>query len=203
MSSGNEPKAVKKRSGRKRLPPLAPGPALQFVVASHPDDFKADDTMRHIRSHVMYKHRGNQEPRSESPPDMFTRRGRNKALSVSRTPSPMVTPTQSPFEDCNHFAPVSMRRSTVWDGEFHTLLSQSPCADPARELATRVIAATTAEPVPARSAPPAYNQNSEYPFPTSALVGTESLDHLRSLYVDRRDLVYGEAVHRPSALLIW
>lgn len=38
----NDLNAPGKRVGRKRLPPLVPGAALQFEVASHPDDFRAD-----------------------------------------------------------------------------------------------------------------------------------------------------------------
>jgi hypothetical protein len=50
-----EPRPDKKRIGRRRLPPLEPGPALKFVVADHPDDFRAGNTMRSVRSHSMYK----------------------------------------------------------------------------------------------------------------------------------------------------
>jgi hypothetical protein len=66
MTSSSDPKPSKRRVGRRRLPPLAPGPSLQFVVANHPDDFRAGRTMRHVRSHVMYKHR---EHRASSDPD--------------------------------------------------------------------------------------------------------------------------------------
>lgn len=69
MASNSDPDLRKKRSGRKRLPPVAPGPPLQFVTATHPDDFKADSTMRNVRSHVMYKHHAHdaqQAPKSRS-----------------------------------------------------------------------------------------------------------------------------------------
>ncbi|KAJ4299166.1 hypothetical protein N0V90_004410 [Kalmusia sp. IMI 367209] len=181
MASGSGSKPTKKRAGRKRQPPLAPGPALQFVVASHPDQFRAENTMRHVRSHVMYKHRG--EQRGGSPTEISKSRERRQgSAALTRTPSPMTASSDGALEDAYHLAPTSRRRSTVWDGAFYQYLSQSPSIDPLRNIAARIIAATTAD--PARSAPPAFEEESEYPFPSSgSALGSESLDELRELYI--------------------
>lgn len=196
MTSKNDPKASKKRVGRKRLPPLAPGPPLQFVVASHPDDFKADETMRNIRSHVMYKHRGEQRGGSKSPRDRSKSGERSgRPMPGTRTPSPMTTTSEGTFEDSNFLAPPGRRRSTIWDGDFYRLMSQSPSVDPMRNLAARIIAATTAE--PARSAPPTFDQGSEFPFP-SAPLGQESLEDLKNLYVETGEFCQGSHPFRQS-----
>ena len=73
--SSNENRSSRRRTGRRRLPPLAPGPSLQFVVANHPDQFRDGQTMRHIRSHVMYQHRESQQHRgiSRSPGERSNR----------------------------------------------------------------------------------------------------------------------------------
>ncbi|KAF2260045.1 hypothetical protein CC78DRAFT_571455 [Lojkania enalia] len=176
MTSPTEPKSTKKRAGRKRLPPLAPGPALQFVVASHPDDFKADDTMRNIRSHVMYKHRGEQRGIS---PLRGSRSTERRRATFTRTPSPMTTASDGYLEDSNYLAPPR-RRSTIWDGQFIQFMSQSSQLGPARDLAARIISATTAE--PPRSAPPTFDQGSEFPFLGSNILGQQSLEDLKNLH---------------------
>jgi hypothetical protein len=193
MTSKNDSKSSKKRTGRKRLPPLAPGPSLQFVVASHPDDFKADDTMRNIRSHVMYKHRGEQRGGSRSPRNRSKSGGSSSGMTrpMTRTPSPMTTGSEGYLDDSGFLAPPSRRRSTIWDGEFYRLMSQSPSVDPMRNLAGRIIAATTAE--PARSAPPAFDQGSEYPFPGNSSMNDESLDELKNLYFDGGEFCQGQS----------
>ncbi|KAF2110852.1 hypothetical protein BDV96DRAFT_192468 [Lophiotrema nucula] len=187
MTSQSDPKASKKRAGRKRLPPLAPGPALQFVVASHPDDFKADETMRNVRSHVMYKHRG--EQRGVSPRDRSKSGERsNRRIAGTRTPSPMTTNSDGILEDDNifpegnSFLAPPRRRSTVWDGQFIQLMSQSAQMGPVRDLAARIISACTAE--PARSAPPTFHQGSEFPFPSGSAIAQESLQDLKAVYVE-------------------
>ena len=147
MASKDESKASKKRAGRKRLPPLAPGPALQFVVASHPDDFKADDTMRNVRSHVMYKHRGEQG-RSRSPSvKSMSGRSSSRPISATRTPSPLMRRrrTESMPGD-NHFLAPRDQRCGGWEGGFYPLMPQCQLADPDRDLARRILVAATAEP---------------------------------------------------------
>lgn len=183
MTSPNEPKPAKKRAGRKRLPPLAPGPELQFVVATHPDDFKADDTMRNVRSHVMYKHRGEQRSPGERPKGDERS---SSAVPVTRTPSPMVGSSEGFLGDPNFLVPTSSRRrSTIWDGDFYNIMSQSPQGHPLRDLAARIIQATTAE--PARS-PATLGQSAGYPFPSSSSLGQESLEDLKNLYISNIEL---------------
>ncbi|KAF2815827.1 uncharacterized protein BDZ99DRAFT_541746 [Mytilinidion resinicola] len=90
MASGSDPDQRRKRSGRKRLPPVAPGPPLQFVTATHPDDFKADSTMRNIRSHVMYKHHSHdaqQTPKSRPSTPSSTRRKSSTPSNDSKSES--------------------------------------------------------------------------------------------------------------------
>ncbi|KAL5423997.1 hypothetical protein PMIN04_003455 [Paraphaeosphaeria minitans] len=176
-------KPVKKRAGRKRQPPLAPGPALQFVVASHPSQFKDENTMRHVRSHVMYKHRC--EPRGGSPTEGSRSRQGSAALTI--TPSPMTTSSDGALEYIFNLPPAARRRSTVWDDAWYQYMSQSPSIDPFRNLAARIIAATTAE--PARRAPPTFEHESEHPFPSAATFsGSESLDDLREIFLKNSNL---------------
>lgn len=100
----------------------------------------------------------------------------------------MTAGSDGMIEDSNFLAPPR-RRSTIWDGDFYQYMgSQSPSIDPARNLAARIIAATTAE--PARSAPPSIDQGSEYPFPaSSSALGQESLDDLKDQYTCNPDLL--------------
>ncbi|KAF2439552.1 hypothetical protein P171DRAFT_436202 [Karstenula rhodostoma CBS 690.94] len=184
MSPDSGPKPIKKRAGRKRQPPLAPGPPLQFVVVSHPSHFKDESTMRHVRSHVMYKHRGEQRggsPTAEGP------RSRQSSAALTGTPSPMTTSSDGALEDTFNLPPAARRRSTVWDDAWYQYMSQSPSIDPLRNLAARIIAATTTK--PAKSAPPTFEHKSEYPFPSAATFsGTESLDDLRELFLKNSNL---------------
>ncbi|KAF2832365.1 hypothetical protein CC86DRAFT_442635 [Ophiobolus disseminans] len=179
MASPSDPRSSKKRVGRKRLPPLAPGPSIQFVVASHPDEFKAGETMRNVRSHVMYKHR---EHRGPSPSNRRkSREGSRTPAIVTRTPSPMTTSSDGVLEDNNFLAPSSARHSgTVWNEQFYDYTSQPP-TDPFRTLAARIISATTA--TPARSAPPMFEQASEFPFAGHVVLGHESLEDLKQEYM--------------------
>ncbi|KAF2683085.1 hypothetical protein K458DRAFT_50432 [Lentithecium fluviatile CBS 122367] len=184
MASPNETKTTKRRVGRKRLPPLPQGAPIQFVVASHPDDFRADKTMRHVRSHVMYKHRG--EQRGASP------RARSKsgersdlAAATTRTPSPLTTSPEGVYQSSEFLAPPGPS-STIWEGDFYQYISQSPSIDPVRNLAARIIAATATE--PSRSAPPSFDA-SEYPFPPTADGSRQdSLEDLKIQYVGNTDL---------------
>ncbi|KAF2006004.1 hypothetical protein P154DRAFT_530286 [Amniculicola lignicola CBS 123094] len=189
--ASNEPKGTKKRVGRKRLPPLAPGPALQFVVASHPDDFKADDTMRNIRSHVMYKHRGEQRegpPRDRSKSGEPRTRPRARPKSSTRTPSPMTTSSDGMMEDIN-FLTTTRGRSTTWDSEISNYISYSPQLGPMRDLATRIISATTSE--PSRSAPATFDPSIEFPFPPSPSLGMDSLEELKQIYMNNEFFCQG------------
>ncbi|KAF1848922.1 uncharacterized protein K460DRAFT_404184 [Cucurbitaria berberidis CBS 394.84] len=180
MASPSDPKPSKKRIGRKRLPPLAQGPAIQFVVATHPDEFRAGETMRNVRSHVMYKHR---EQRGSSPSDRTKSREGSSAPTTMQTPSLMTTSSDGVLEDNNFLAPTPIRHhSTIWDRDFYRYSIQSPSADPTRSLAARIISAITAE--PARSAPPVFEEACEYPFPANTMLRHESLEKLRQEYIN-------------------
>lgn len=181
MASPSDPKPSKKRVGRKRLPPLAPGPSIQFVVANHPDEFKAGETMRNVRSHVMYKHR---ELRGSSPSEKGkSRDGSRTPRKTTRTPSPRSTNSDGILEENTFLAPTPIRHhSTIFDGEFYRYNTQSPSTDPMRLLTARIISATTA--APARSAPPSFEGSSEYPFPANVVLGHESLEDLKNEYMN-------------------
>jgi hypothetical protein len=182
MASSSEPIPSKKRTGRKRLPPLAPGPSIQFVVASHPDEFRSGDTMRNVRSHVMYKHRGSRGP---SPSDKRkSREGSRTPADATRTPSPMQNTSGGVLEDSNFLAPSSARNpSTLWNEQYYSYTSQPP-TDPIQVLVQRIISAITA--TPARSASPMLEAVSEYPFPDAG-TGQESLESLKQEYIGNTD----------------
>ncbi|KAF1829345.1 hypothetical protein BDW02DRAFT_583768 [Decorospora gaudefroyi] len=171
MASSNDPKPSRRRVGRRRLPPLAPGPALQFVVANHPDDFRADRTMRHVRSHVMYKHREN---RGASDPDIARSREDSSALiSMANTPSPTRTDPDAVSLTDSLLAPASTGYHDTYSRR-----TSSHSLDFLRTLAARILSATTTT-APVRSAPPAFDEPSEYPFPTSNAAAHESLEDLK------------------------
>ncbi|KAF2278955.1 uncharacterized protein EI97DRAFT_440451 [Westerdykella ornata] len=189
MTSTNEPKPTKKRTGRKRLPPLAPGPTLQFLVASHPDDFKADNTMRNVRSHVMYKHRGEHYGIRRSHSASYRSKSTEieaKARAFTRTPSPRAAESGGRSVESGLFAPPSSGgKSAAWDTEFHDMLSQTTSANPLRNLATRIIAAITVE--QARSTPPVFGHVSEYPFPRRNSWENDSLEDVKTLYIQNNE----------------
>lgn len=183
MTTPNESRVSKRRPGRRRLPPLAPGPALQFVVANHPDEFKADRTMRHVRSHVMYQHRDfrHGQSREGSAEDG----GRSSTVAGrSGTSSPGTTRSDSTHQRSDDVSPTSTRnRSGAWDGTSRECVRYNCSVDPVRHLAHRVIMATSA--APARSAPPFLEQNFEVPFWSDTASSSEQdpLDDLRRQYM--------------------
>lgn len=185
MSSSSDPKASKKRVGRKRKPPLPPGPPMQFVVANHPDQFKAGQTMRNVRSHVMYKHR---EQRGPSPGGKGKSvDGRRTPGTITRTPSPLATQSDGGVEhnefNSRFLAPSAARSSNAaWDQDLYKYTSESPSNSPARDLAARIISATTAS--PARSAPPMFEDATQFPFPGSHIADPSSLDTLKQNYIN-------------------
>lgn len=184
MASANDFGSVRKRVGRKRKPALAPGPSLQFVVASHPDKFRDTETMRNVRSHVMYKHQERRgSPSSDRP------QSREEGLPfLERTPSPMTTPSvatiDSRFLSPN---PVTRLRSSSWNGGHNRSYIQSAVTNPFRSLVSRIISATTI--APARSAPPIFEDASEYPFSTNNVLAVECLDELKQRYINSTPFV--------------
>lgn len=193
MASPGESSSSKKRIGRKRLPPLAPGPPIQFVVASHPDDFKADSTMRNVRSHVMYNHR---EQRGSSPLDKGKGKESGGASGVNtRTPSPMTTASDGILEDNTFLSPTQLRRSgTVSNQDFYNYTSGPQPRQPMRTLAARIISTITA--TPARSAPPEVHESIEFPFPEQAFSSQDSLENLTQAYINSTQFFcHGESKH--------
>ncbi|KAH8723409.1 hypothetical protein GQ44DRAFT_741037 [Phaeosphaeriaceae sp. PMI808] len=183
MSPSSESKSSKRRTGRKRQPPLAPPPSIQFVIAGHPDEFKDGTTMRNIRSHVMYKHR---ESRGSSPLEKGKEReGSSTPASLRRTSSSMATSSSEGVLDDSYFlAPTPTRpSSTVLNQEFYNYTSVSPATDPRRTLTARIISATD----PARSASPMFQEALESPFIGNNVSGHESLESLKQEYIHSTD----------------
>jgi len=101
---------------------------------------------------------------------------------MTRTPSPMTTSSDGALEESNFLTPGTRGRNSIWDSAFYQDMSQSATVDPSRHLAARIIAATTAK--PPRSAPPAFEEETEYPFPSAGdVLGSESLDDLRDQWI--------------------
>jgi hypothetical protein len=180
MASPSETKSSKKRIGRKRLPPLAPGPSIQFVVASHPDDFRDGATMRNVRSHVMYKHKdGRVSPPSEK---RKSREGSKTPAVPTRTPSPMTFTSDGVLDNDNVLmTSSSKRKNTEWNEESYNYTSDSYTTSPVRTLAARIISATTA--APARSIPAMFEQPSEFPFIEHSALTQASLASLRQEHI--------------------
>jgi hypothetical protein len=181
MATPNESRVSKKRVGRRRLPPLAPGPAFQFVVANHPDEFKADQTMRHVRSHVMYQHR---DFRHEQSREESTENGEGSSTVVARssTSSPDTTRSGITHQQIDRLPPTPTRdRSGTWHGDSRECARYNCSVDPVRHLAHRVIMATST--APTRSAPPFFEQNTEFPFWSGTAPEQEPLDDLSRQYI--------------------
>jgi len=175
MASSSESKPTKRRAGRRRLPPLAQGPALQFVVANHPDDFRAGKVMRNVRSHVMYKHRENS---GSSPPDLGnSREGTSGPSNGTPSPSPPMTSSGSRLQT------TSMRQyNTRWGQDPYDIQTPSPSTNPVRRLAAQIL--TGARAVPTRSASPICESASEYPFPARDTMSPEPLEDLKHNWIN-------------------
>jgi hypothetical protein len=181
MSSSSHQKSSKKRAGRKRQPPLAPGPAFQFVVANHPEDFRAGATMRNVRSHVMYQHRGeggsshsNKGTRRLS---STTKAGTTRKLSLPRTTSDGILENNS-FSTTSSLQLLGSELGEDYYNYTPLLLEPGSM----RALAARIIAATTS--APARSsAPPTFGDASKFPLIEGHAVAAESLENLRRDYM--------------------
>ena len=178
--ASNDPKPSKRRTGRHRLPPLAQGPALQFIVATHPDDFRATTVLRNVRSHVMYKH---QETRASSPATLArSREGSNGPSALTRTPSPATTDSFGILPTTAPVAPAYSRgyESTLSLHAFEAYSPSSP-TDSLRSLAARILSMES--PTSTHSAPPDCEESSEYPFPRSNNFQNESLGDLKREWI--------------------
>lgn len=179
MASPSESSSSRRRPGRRRLPPLEPGPALQFVVANHPDQFKAGKTMRHVRSHVMYKHRTERKTPSHDRPHTQLQRSAS-AYAASTT----LTGSDASTSELGYFAPTHPRpRSGTWSGPAppeHT--SQTAAPSVLRNLINQILSSTLGSYV--RSAPPIFEDASGFPFPGLYGSHSGSLDGIISNYID-------------------
>jgi hypothetical protein len=179
MPSCNAQKFSKKRVGRKRLPPLTPGPLLQFVVASHPDEFRTGDTMRNVRSHVMYKHRGQQ---GFSPLEKDGKRdGDDAPAHATRTPSPMTTSFDNTIHDNGFMAWRAPRAVIAWEESSNNYTSGLYSISPTRSLAARIISATTTP--PAGFVPLTSEEASGLPFAANQISNLECLATLQHEYI--------------------
>lgn len=192
--SSKDQRPAKRRAGRHRLPPLAPGPALHFIVATHPDDFRATAVLRNVRSHVMYKH---QETRASSP--TVTNRSRESSSAPSAltpTPSPTATDCFGVLQTTTSSAPAPRGSSkSVLNERASEGRSPPPPVDPLRSLAERILSA--ANRTSTRSAPAAYEGASEYPFSRDDVFRSESLDELKLGWI-RATLFFchGKSIHK-------
>jgi hypothetical protein len=196
MASSNDPKPSKKRTGRKRQPPLAPGPSTLFVVANHPDEFKDESTMRYVRSHVMYNH---QEHRSSSPMEnRRSREGSSTPAITTRVPSPGTNRAMGMTEDNTYLAPTSTgSSSTTRSASFYDFTSGSHMADPIRTLAARIISAITA--APARTASPFFEEATHSRFAEHDVISEELLGNLKQEYINSTPFFcHGKVRHGPS-----
>jgi hypothetical protein len=178
--ASTDPKPSKRRAGRHRLPPLAQGPALQFIVATHPDDFRATKVLRNVRSHVMYKH---QESRTSSPTiSGRSREGSSGPSALARTPSPATMNSFGVLHTTAPFGPTSggSCESPLSQHAFDVYSPSSP-TDSVRSLAARILSATS--PTSTHSAPSACEEGSEYPFPRDNTFWNQSLDEMKREWI--------------------
>lgn len=178
MASSSDQNSSKRRIGRIRQPPLAPGPAFQFVVANHPDDFKDGKTMRKVRSHVMYTHREGLSPTDT----LGSREGSSTPNITTRTPSPAMTGTSSMSPTNIPWAPTSSgHRDSVWEQDARGFQTPSPSTHPVRVLAARIHSAITQGFT--HSEPPVFDEVHGFPFPGDSASRHEPLDKLKREWI--------------------
>lgn len=178
MASPNEAPSSKRRLGRRRLPPLEPGPALQFVIANHPDQFRAGKTMRNVRSHVMYKHRTERKTSINGRANANLQRSASAYASCS--PSPASTILDAPTSDIDYLESLPSRpRSSTWTKD---PLSYASMPFTLRNLIHRILSSTLGS--YARSAPPVFEDASTFPFPGFYSSYDIQLDDLKRQYIE-------------------
>lgn len=176
MAPSSDPKPSKpKRVGRHRQPPLAPGPPLQFVVASHPDDFKTGGIMRRVRSHVMYTHREGLSPTDTG----RSREGSRSPNITTGTPSPTTADASSiPQINTQQVSAPTRHHGTMWRQDSYDLHTLSPSTHPVRMLAARIYSAIAE--ASTHSAPPVFQEVSGYPFPGGNVLDDLKHDWIRT-----------------------
>ncbi|KAJ4991572.1 hypothetical protein SVAN01_02953 [Stagonosporopsis vannaccii] len=180
MASLNEALPSKRRIGRRRLPPLEPGPALQFVIANHPDQFRAGKTMRHVRSHVMYKHRTERKTSTNGRTNANLHR--SASAHASSTSSAASTILDGPTNDIDYLeSPPSRPRSSTWTGGPLQYSSYAP-PPTLRALIHHILSSTLGS--CSQSAPPMFEDASAFPFPGSYGSYGDPLDELKLRYIE-------------------
>ncbi|KZM18882.1 uncharacterized protein EKO05_0010389 [Ascochyta rabiei] len=181
MASSNGLSTSKRRPVRRRLPPLGPGPNLRFVVANHPDQFRAGKTMRHVRSHVMYKHRtGRMTVSNDRPSTGLHRSASERAQS---TPIPTVSTSEATSHDIDLLVPPQLRpRSSTWTGISLDRRSNTPTPFELQTTVHRTVLLTAA--ASAQSAPSAFGDVSAFPFPGTYSASESQLDALKRHYIN-------------------
>lgn len=184
MASPNETSSSRRRLGRRRLPPLEPGPALQFVVANHPDQFRAGKTMRHVRSHVMYKHRTKRKTSSTDRPNTSLQRSASACTSSTVSLTMIGSDVSASASDVDYLAPPQSRpRNGTWSGpppsEF---ASYALVPSTLRSLIHQILSSTQG--TYARSAPPVFEDASAFPFPGLYGLHSDPLGSLKQQYID-------------------
>jgi hypothetical protein len=178
MASSSDQNPSKRRAGRVRQPPLAPGPAFQFVVANHPDDFKDGKTMRKVRSHVMYTHREGLSPTDT----VGSQEGSSTPNITTRTPSPAITGTSSMSPtNISRASTSSGHRDSVWEQDARAFQTPSPSAHPVRVLAARIHSAITQRST--HTEPPVFGEVPGFPFPGGSASCHEPLDDLKREWI--------------------
>ena len=86
---------AKKEAMRTHLPPLTQGPGLQFLVASHPDDFKSVKSMKNVRSQAMYNNRRELVSESSSDTEGMDLVGARRRKTRSTSPRSLSGVTRS------------------------------------------------------------------------------------------------------------
>ena len=180
MASNSDSSSSKRRLGRRRLPPLEPGPALQFVVASHPDQFRAGKTMRHVRSHVMYKHRTERKMTTNEKTKVNLHR--SASACASETSLADANNSDETFIDTDHLvSPKSRPRSSTCTGGLPECTSFVPTPFTLRALVHEIMSLTTE--TSARSAPPTFGDAIAFPFPSAYNPSGSTLDGFRRQYI--------------------
>lgn len=181
MASPSESTTAKRRLGRRRLPPLEPGPALQFVVANHPDQFRAGRTMRHVRSHVMYQHRTERKTIVNDNPNISLRR--SASASAFSTPLATNNPSEANSTDFTYLVPPqSTLSSSNWTGNMHGCASYIPVPSTLQTIVQRCMSATDG--ALARSAPPVFGDASAFPFPDTYIAPRVRLEDVKEQYIN-------------------
>ncbi|KAF9697762.1 hypothetical protein EKO04_004113 [Ascochyta lentis] len=176
MTLSNDSSTSKKRLGRRRLPPLEPGPALQFVVANHPDQFRASKTMRHVRSHVMYANRTERKTASTDRSKIGLRRSASECASSTSAPT-------IPISEANHLIPPPSRpRNSTWTRGLPDRTFNAPSLSTLQAIINQIGSPTTTA-GSTQSAPPNFEDVPACPFPSMYSTNRVPFGTLKQHYI--------------------